>query len=44
MPSYYEDYGPQGCAKQGGAMLLALTLIAGLLGVLRRLARKGGKR
>lgn len=44
MPNYRKDYGPQGCAKQGASMLLALTFIAGLLGVLRRPTRKGGKR
>jgi hypothetical protein len=39
-----EDYGPQGCAKQGAKALWALALIAGLLGVLRRFDRRGGKR
>ena len=39
-----KGYGPQGCAERGAKALRALTLIAGLLGVLRRLDRKGGKR
>lgn len=40
-----KDYGPQGCMEQGAKALWALTLIAGLLGVLRRpQTRKGGKR
>jgi hypothetical protein len=36
--------GPPGCAKQGANAVRALTLIAALLGILRRLDRKGGKR
>lgn len=44
MPSYRKDYGPQGCAQQGASMLLALTLIAGLLGALRPQSRKGSAR
>lgn len=39
-----KDYGPQGCTQQGAKALRALTLIAALLGVLRRLDRRGGKR
>lgn len=45
MPSYRKDYGPQGCVKQGASALAALTIIAGLLGVLRRPRnRKDGSR
>ncbi len=29
-------YGPQGCAQQGASVLFAHTIVAGLLGVLRR--------